>query len=116
MPMRKILLVSIAWVSMTSSAWAAQANDDVCLVTFSDAEHAQALDVRAVAMATVVPRFTGEKLASPVAKVFNYPDTQSAVTACQCLGNPAPANSMVEREKALLSCPKPGNTDTEGRT
>lgn len=106
------LITAILFASAVAGSWAdpvlaADALDNVCLVTYSNQTLAQQREVRGVAVASVLPRETALKLVTKETVVFTYPDQAKTVRACQCLNNPAPATSMTERAATLMACPKP---------
>lgn len=107
--MLRFALAAVFSVALAGQALAAAADSEhnVCLVTFSSAGHAKTRDILFAAAASVMPRVSAEKLVNDYSVIFTYPDLQSTVRACQCLSNPAPANSMVQRQASLAACPKP---------
>ncbi len=117
--MRKSKCLAAALIGGTllllcDSAFAAAAIDNVCLVTFSNASLAQARDPRGVGEASVLPRETAAlivKNASDISFIYSYPDLSTTVRACACLKQPAPATSMAERYRTMLSCPKPSHVN-----
>jgi hypothetical protein len=96
---------------LPAAAKAADANQNVCLVTFSSAGHAQHLDGAFVAAASVMPRATAEKLVNDYSKIYVYRDADALDRACACLSNPMPANTLKQRQDNLVACPKPDSVN-----
>ena len=110
----KLVLTSMALAVgtlITPAAAQVTFNDNVCVVTFNDTAHAAKRDVRAIATASVMPREYAVKMLDTFIKIFDYPNQAASISACQCLGNPVPANSMAERYHNVQACPKPDHIE-----
>src|SRR5262245_32274416 len=103
------LAVCLAIALGTAALAAEDPERNVCVVTYSTLGHAKNgfSDVPFIAAANLMPRVSAEKLLDDYTAIFTYPDLASTITACQCLANPLPANSMPQRYKSLAACPKP---------
>jgi hypothetical protein len=100
-------VAAILLMCLSGSAWAAADEESVCLVTFASAGKADDRDIAAVAAAAIMPRSIAAKLVNGYSKIFDYRDESDSMRACTCLSNPAPANSIPQRQASLLACPKP---------
>ena len=107
MTLRLAFLSATLVLGFAGTAWSAAAVDNVCLATYAYAIHVKTHDIVGVAAAAVMPRVTAEKLVSDYSRIFDYPDQVTMLKACQCMANPAPANSTAERDQSMLACPKP---------
>jgi len=104
------LMCCLVSLSLASAAMAADDPEhNVCLVSFNSLGHVQNgyKDITSVARGSLMPLETAKPLVSIVSAIWTYPDLATTIKACQCLENPMPANSLVQRQKSLAACPKP---------
>src|SRR5262249_32986721 len=103
----------LAAVPSANDALAAQSEAElVCFVSYANPYQAANDDDLSIARASVMPRETAIPLVTEYSKMYVYPDLATTVRACQCLHNPAPANSLRERDEVRAKCPKPMRIDT----
>ncbi len=106
------LLAATVLGALMNTASAAQVSNLICFVSYANPYQAVLNDPLGIGRASVMPRETAIPLVTEFSKIYVYPTLESTVTACQCLNNPAPANSLLERDQTLKNCPKPTRIDT----
>ena len=94
-------------VSVTDKAQAESTRGLVCFVSYANPYQAVKDDPLSIARASVMPRQTALTLVTQFSIIYDYPNMETLVQACQCLHNPAPANSLRERDEVRARCPKP---------